>query len=210
MRLVFDNSLLSQFARAGQWSPSKRSQMTTTASWSQLLSTSWTPGCTRIRSSRCPVAAWLTPVRVEGLRNSPYSQSTRGCSEPVSDTSGRRRALAWAETHDATAVVDERPGTLHGRERGVDVHGTLWLIAKACESALLARHEVVRLVDALGDAEAWFPEAARGEGFFTWAAAHGLLSPSEPSDDGDRKRATVAPQSTPVQGGYRPPESGSA
>lgn len=33
--------------------------------------------------------------------------------------------LAWAEVNGAIAIVDERAGWNYGRERGVEVHGTL-------------------------------------------------------------------------------------
>lgn len=132
-------------------------------------------GCATYRELEAILKAdWLSPVSVDTTAGlAAFADYTR-----ILGATGRHlgeaETLAWAEAHDAIAVVDERPGTLSGRERGVEVHGTLWLIAMACRSNLLARHEVTALIDALADAEAWFPAEARGDGFFDWAASHGL------------------------------------
>jgi predicted nucleic acid-binding protein len=120
-------------------------------------------------------ATWLTPVRIEGLAElTVFAEYVRILGSGPRNI-GEAETLAWAETHDAVAVIDERAGARAGQQRGVAVHGTLWLIARAIRAAALERHEVVELIDALADAEAWFPSEARGEGFFRWAAEHGLL-----------------------------------
>jgi len=38
--------------------------------------------------------------------------------------------LAWAETHGAVAIVDDRAARNVARHRGVTVHGSLWLITR--------------------------------------------------------------------------------
>jgi predicted nucleic acid-binding protein len=73
----------------------------------------------------------------------------------------------------AIAVIDERAGTRHARERDVEVHGTLWLIAQSVRQGLLAEERSEELVAALRDTEAWFPDFDGG--FVGWARENGLL-----------------------------------
>jgi len=86
---------------------------------------------------------------------------------------GEATVLAWAEVHGAIAVIDERVGTRHGRGRGVDVHGTLWVIAKAIRGGLLSDEQASEIVQALSDADASFP--CDGSTFIEWARQEGLL-----------------------------------
>jgi predicted nucleic acid-binding protein len=91
---------------------------------------------------------------------------------------GEAATLAWAEAHGGTAIVDERAGTRHGRERNVDVHGTLWLIAEGVRDGSLDASRCEALVDALQAAEAWFP--CSGSDFMEWAQTEGLLCSDHP------------------------------
>jgi predicted nucleic acid-binding protein len=86
---------------------------------------------------------------------------------------GEASVLAWAELNGATAIVDERAGANHGRQRGVQVHGSLWLIVEGYRGGHLDEGGAKALVDALRDTEAWFP--CDGEGLFDWARSCGLL-----------------------------------
>lgn len=124
---------------------------------------------------QCGEAAWLTPVRIEGLTELTVFAEYIRVLGSGSRNIGEAETLAWAETHGAVVVIDERAGARAGQQRGVTVHGTLWLIARAVRAGALERHEVVELIEALADAEAWFPSDARGEGFFRWASEYGLL-----------------------------------
>ncbi len=81
--------------------------------------------------------------------------------------------LAWAEVHQATAIVDDRVGKRAGLARGVDVHGSLWLIFEGYNKGLLGRDTVEGLIDRLVDAEAWFPCTSADT--FEWAKREGLL-----------------------------------
>jgi predicted nucleic acid-binding protein len=86
---------------------------------------------------------------------------------------GEAATLAWAEVHGATAVLDDAAARRAGKERGVDVHGTLWLVANGLRSSLLTEDQAISLVDALRLAEAWLP--CDGRGFLDWCRRERLL-----------------------------------
>lgn len=175
-RLVFDNSPLSHFARAGSLGILEAIVQDDECFVVAAVVDEIRDGISGHPELGAVLEAeWLTPVRVEGLAElTIFAEYARVLGSGPRNV-GEAETLAWAESQNAIALLDERAGTRRGHERGVEAHGTLWLIAQAHRSRLLARHEVVGLVDALADAEAWFPSAARGEGFFDWAAEQGLL-----------------------------------
>jgi predicted nucleic acid-binding protein len=86
---------------------------------------------------------------------------------------GEASVLAWAEVNGAIAIVDERAATNHGRERGVEVHGSLWLICEGYRIGQVDQPSAEGLADALRDTEVWFP--CSGGTFFDWARREGLL-----------------------------------
>jgi predicted nucleic acid-binding protein len=86
---------------------------------------------------------------------------------------GEASVLAWAEVNGAIAIVDERAATNQGRERRVEVHGSLWLICRGYRTGQLDRPAAEALVDALRDTQVWFP--CSGVTFFDWARREGLL-----------------------------------
>lgn len=70
-------------------------------------------------------------------------------------------------------VIDDRAATLHGRERAVEVVGSLKLIAEACRSGGITDQAACNLVDSLRDAEAYLP--CDGASFLNWAREEGLI-----------------------------------
>jgi predicted nucleic acid-binding protein len=55
-------------------------------------------------------ATWLTPVRIEGLAELTVFAEYVRILGPGPRNIGEAETLAWAETHDAVAVIDERAG----------------------------------------------------------------------------------------------------
>lgn len=86
---------------------------------------------------------------------------------------GEASVLTWAELNTATAIVDERAAVTLGRERGVRVHGSLWLVVRGYKCGHLDERAASNLVDALADTQAWFP--CSGEDLLEWARGVGLL-----------------------------------
>jgi hypothetical protein len=86
---------------------------------------------------------------------------------------GESAVLAWASVHDGIAIVDERPATRAARRDGIQVHGTLWLIANGLREGKLTREAAEMMVDDLAATEMKLP--VDGAGFFAWAYEEGLL-----------------------------------
>jgi predicted nucleic acid-binding protein len=87
---------------------------------------------------------------------------------------GEAATLAWAETHKAIPIVDDQAAVNAGRQRKVDVHGTLWLVVRGLKAGALTEAEVVDLVGAFLDEDARFPFSSAEE-FIPWARSESLL-----------------------------------
>ncbi|XVV09652.1 hypothetical protein ACQP2X_33015 [Actinoplanes sp. CA-131856] len=86
---------------------------------------------------------------------------------------GEASVLAVAEEFEAVALIDEREATEVGRRNGVEVHGTLWLLAGALRNGDIAEAGAENLVDALAATGMRLP--CKGAGFVRFATRHGLL-----------------------------------
>jgi len=86
---------------------------------------------------------------------------------------GEAAVLAWTAVNGGTAIVDEAAATRAARRDGMDVHGTLWLVANGVRGELLDRHTAEVIVDSLVATGMRLP--VDGAGFFTWAYGEGLL-----------------------------------
>jgi predicted nucleic acid-binding protein len=86
---------------------------------------------------------------------------------------GEASVFAAAERHGATAITDDRRAAKVGRFYGLDVHGTVWLLAGACREGKLAPATAGSLIDALHATGHRLP--CTGAGFPSYAHRHGLL-----------------------------------
>jgi predicted nucleic acid-binding protein len=172
--LVFDNSPLSHFARAHELAALESITVDYERVVTQAVLDEIAKGAAvHPELAAVSVLGWLRVVRVDGLPElQAFSEYANRLGSGERDI-GEASTLAWAEVHDAIAIVDEKAGTRHARERGVDVHGTLWLVANAYKAGTLAESGCEALVDALRDTEAWFP--CDGSTFLEWARRQGLL-----------------------------------
>lgn len=172
--LIFDTSPLSHFARAGEL----RTLANLTASFDRFATQAVLDELSRGARQHSSLTeieriTWLRRVRVDSLDElATFAEYARVLGSGERDV-GEASTLAWAEVHHAIAVIDERAGTRRGRERGVEVHGTLWLVAEGCRTDQLSDDGAGALVDALSDNEAWFP--CRGSEFLEWARSEQLL-----------------------------------
>lgn len=172
--LVFDSSPLSHFARAGHLDTlrgisSSMRRVTTRAVLGELErgEDRW-PELREIRS-----VDWIEIVAVDELPElALFAEYARRLGSGARDV-GEASVLAWAEHHQALAIVDDQVGRAIGLQRGVAVHGTLWLIVNGYRGQLLDEPAARALVDALRDTEARFP--CDGAGFFDWARANDLI-----------------------------------
>ena len=118
---------------------------------------------------------WLELVSVDGLAElGAFAQYVRLIGSTRGRDVGESATLAWAEVHGAIAVVDDRAAVNAARQRGVEAHGTLWLVVRGVKGGVVTEAEATALVAALRDAGAWFPFASADD-FIPWARAQELL-----------------------------------
>jgi predicted nucleic acid-binding protein len=86
---------------------------------------------------------------------------------------GEASVFAVAERHAVTAITDDRKAAKVARFYGLDVHGTVWLLAGACREGKLTPQAAGSLIDALRATGHRLP--CTGAGFPRYAHQHGLL-----------------------------------
>jgi predicted nucleic acid-binding protein len=86
---------------------------------------------------------------------------------------GEATVLAWAEVHNAVAVIDDKDAHRIGRAAGLEVWGSLRVIAESVLDGRSTAYMATTLVDALIDTGARYP-CPRGQ-FITWAKENNLL-----------------------------------
>jgi predicted nucleic acid-binding protein len=86
---------------------------------------------------------------------------------------GESTVCAWAEVHGTLAVIDDRAARIAAQRAGLDVHGTVWVIAQAVNHGRQTPSGATALLDTLILDGARYP--FRAGGFATWAKDKGLL-----------------------------------
>lgn len=86
---------------------------------------------------------------------------------------GESTVCAWAEVHDAMAIIDDGAARTAARQAGLDVHGTAWVVAQAVNQGRETAPGATALLDMLILDGARYP--FRTGGFATWAKDQGLL-----------------------------------
>jgi len=87
---------------------------------------------------------------------------------------GEAAVLAYAETHRATAVIDDGAGRRAALDAGVALQPTLSLLCQAIREGLLTVAMVSNVADHLMETEYRLP--FRPGGFAAWAEENGLVS----------------------------------
>lgn len=179
--LIFDNSPLSAFARAGALPILEK----LSSAWPRRLVTQAVLG----ELARAPDASaellavadllWLEAVPLDDSLNgiAILAHYTRvlgsGVDEVFPRDVGEATTLACAELQGGIAVLDEQAGRRAGTERGVEVHGSLWLIARGIRQSVVTDVLATDLVDRLRASGARFP--CSGSEFLAWARVQSLL-----------------------------------
>ncbi len=86
---------------------------------------------------------------------------------------GEASVFAVAELRFATAITDDQEAVRVARTYGLDVHGTIWLLAGACRDGKLSEPAAGNLVDAVRATGLRLPST--GAEFPGYARQHGLL-----------------------------------
>lgn len=91
----------------------------------------------------------------------------------IERNNGEAAVLAWTTVHGGTALIDERAATRIAVREGIEVHGTMWLIANGVQQGRIDRVSAVRMVDRLAATDMALP--TDGAGLLAWAEEEGLL-----------------------------------
>lgn len=86
---------------------------------------------------------------------------------------GEASVLAVAELRRGIALTDDAGARRVGQAHGIEVHGTIWLLANACQNGKLTEGAAGNLVEALRSVGARLP--CTGSEFPQFVRFHGLL-----------------------------------
>lgn len=91
---------------------------------------------------------------------------------------GEVTVLTWAEANRAIAVLDDEKGRTIGKERGVQIKGSMWLLSRGIRLGTLTLSQACRLVEDFRAIGKYLP--CDGAGFERWAREAGLLDDMAP------------------------------
>jgi predicted nucleic acid-binding protein len=173
--LIFDNTALSHFARAGHLDVLERIVATNRCIVPAQVITELHDGMVDHPSLASAISAsWLKVVELLEVNEVvAFARFKAELGGGLAKNNGEAAVLAWTSVNGGTAVIDERAGTRIAQREGINVHGTLWLVANGIRAKELSRDEAVRIVDDLIASEMALP--VDGQGFFAWAYQEGLL-----------------------------------
>ena len=86
---------------------------------------------------------------------------------------GEASVFAVADLRNAVAITDDQPATRVARAYGLEVHGTIWLLARACRTGKLTVAGASNIIDSLRSTGMRLP--CTGPEFPSWASKRGLL-----------------------------------
>jgi predicted nucleic acid-binding protein len=116
---------------------------------------------------------WLKVAELDTLDEVQLFASWVGRTGSGERDLGEASVFAAAELHGATAITDDREAVRVARTYGLDVHGTIWLLAGACRDGKLSEPAAGNLIDALRSTGMRLP--CTGAEFSDYARRYGLL-----------------------------------
>lgn len=118
-------------------------------------------------------SGWLQIVHVDGLSELlPLVRWTGLLSGDVHHR-GEATVCAWAEAHGTIAIIDDADAKVAAARGGLEVHGSLWVLAAGVRAGALGELAAGGLADAFVREGARYPFPTRG--FSAWARRCGLL-----------------------------------
>ena len=118
--------------------------------------------------------AWLTEEHVDGLNEIVALAKWVNLVGATSEHNrGEATVCAWAEVHEATAIIDDDNARCTARANGLNAHGSLWLVAQSISAGQITEATAISFTDTLLDAGARYP-FQRGQ-FADWARQKRLI-----------------------------------
>ena len=148
--LVFDNTPLSHFARAGVLPVLEN----ITASFQRIVPAEVLQELIRGIPYHPALAAavslpWINIVELGEAEVLAFARYKAELGGGIDHNNGEAAVLAWASVNGGTAIIDERAGTRAGRRDNIEIHGTLWLVTNGIRSGKLSEAEAVTVIDQL-------------------------------------------------------------
>lgn len=173
--LVFDNSPLSHFARAGRLTTLEdlvhgyRCFVPAEVRREIDIGIAEFPDLAEVVT-----VSWLEPIAITDVRQlTAFARYKNELGGGTHENNGEAAVLAWTSIHGGVAIIDERAGNRLAQRDGILVQDSMWLVAQGVQSGVLNRLEAENLVDDLRGTDMWLP--VNGKEFFTWAYQEGLL-----------------------------------
>jgi predicted nucleic acid-binding protein len=118
-------------------------------------------------------ADWLKVAQLDSLEEIKlFAQWVRRLGSGERDL-GEASVFAAAEIRSATAITDDQAAVRVARTYGLNVHGTIWLLADACRDGKHSEPAAGSLIDVLRATGLRLP--CTGAEFPAYARQHGLL-----------------------------------
>ncbi len=173
--LVFDNTPLSHFARAGRLEVLEKLVAPYRCVTPAEVTTEIHDGLAQHPAiAKVLAAQWLEVVELVELDEVvAFARYKAELGGGPNKNNGEAAVLAWTSVHGGIALIDERAGSRIAQRDGIAVHGTLWLVANGLRSERLERLDAERIVDELIATDMALP--VDGPGFVAWAYEEGLL-----------------------------------
>jgi predicted nucleic acid-binding protein len=181
--LVFDNTALSHFARAGRLSELELLTSTDICTTPNLVLDEVVRGIGEHSKLGAIVGLpWLRSTSLVEFEEVKAFATYKGAFGGGPDkNNGEAAVLAWVLVHGGTAIVDDEVARNAGIADGIEVHGSLWLIIRGFKRGTIDRATAEAIVDDLIGTEMRLPVDS-GRGLFAWAYQAGLL----PGDGNDQ------------------------
>ncbi len=174
--LVFDNTALNHFAKAGRLTELEAIvegyQCVAPAEVFAELTRAVTeyPALGAISAQ-----GWLSSVELGEIAEIvAFAQYKHELGGDPDKNIGESAVLGWVSVNGGIAIIDEAAATSIGERDGLAIRGSLWLIIHGCKEGKLDRSAAEGIVDDLIDSGMWLPVES-GAALFAWAYEEGLL-----------------------------------
>lgn len=172
--LIFDTTALSHFARADRVDVLSDLVVAQFCYTTQVVRQELFRGSVEYRALECALDLdWLDVIQLESMEALACFAKWVRRMGTADRNLGEASVFTAAELHGGTVITDDSDAVRVGRKHGLEVHGTIWLLAGACRSGKLTETGASTLVDTLRATGMRLP--CTGTEFGSFARGHGLL-----------------------------------
>ncbi|MPY99629.1 MAG: DUF3368 domain-containing protein [Actinophytocola sp.] len=172
--LIFDTTVLSHFARADRLDVLSDLVIAETCGTTEVVKQELRQGAIEYPElAEALDLAWLLVMPLDSgealVRFATWARRMGTAERNLGEAS----VFAAAEQCGGTVITGDRDAVRVGRAHGLDVHGTIWLLAAACRNGKLTEVSASNLIDTLRATNMRLP--CTGAELGSFVRAHGLL-----------------------------------